>query len=192
MLKHIIIIVLLIISNALGAGSSHGGSWIEDWLYPDTGLFFWAVITFFIVFVILRWKAWGPLMTALDAREQQIKESLNKAEKIIEDQEKSAQDNEAILNKAREEAKNIVLQAKEAGDQLKQKFENEGQAKYEELVANASEQINTEKQNALNDIRKMVVDIAFDASEKIIKRNLNSEDNKKIIDETVDRFQNKN
>ena len=38
----------------------------------------------------------------------------------------------------------------------------------------------------------MVVDIAFDASEKIIKRNLNSEDNKKIIDETVDRFQNKN
>ena len=115
-----------------------------------------------------------------------------KAEKIIEDQEKSAQDNEAILNKAREEAKNIVLQAKEAGDQLKQKFENEGQAKYEELVANASDQIQTEKQNALNDIRKMVVDIAFDASEKIIKRNLNSEDNKKIIDETISSFQKKN
>jgi len=192
MLKHIIIIALLIISHAFGAESSHGGSWIEDWLYPDTGLFFWAVITFFIVFVILRWQAWGPLMAALDAREQQIKESLNKAEKIIEDQEKNAQENETILNKAREEAKNIVFQAKEAGDQLKQKFENEGQAKYKELVANASEQINTEKQNALNDIRKMVVDIAFDASEKIIKRNLNSEDNKKIIDETVNRFQNKN
>ena len=77
MLKHIIITALLIISNAFGAGSSHGGSWIEDWLYPDTGLFFWAVITFFIVFVILKWKAWGPLMAALDAREQQIKESVN-------------------------------------------------------------------------------------------------------------------
>ena len=75
MLKHIIIIALFIISHAFGAESSHGGSWIEDWLYPDTGLFFWAVITFFIVFVILRWKAWGPLMAALDAREQQIKES---------------------------------------------------------------------------------------------------------------------
>ena len=38
----------------------------------------------------------------------------------------------------------------------------------------------------------MVAEIALEASEKIIKRNLNSEDNKKIIDETVNSFQEKN
>jgi len=184
-----LIVLSLLINLLFSAG---GGSWIEDWLYPDTGLFFWAVITFLIVFVILRWKAWGPLMDALDAREKQIQESLNKAEKMIQEQESSAQENEAILVKAREEAKNIVTQAKEAGDKLKHKFEEDGRAKYEELVENASEQIHAEKQKALSDIKNMVAEIALDASEKIIKRNLNSEDNKKIIDETVSSFQEKN
>ena len=93
---------------------------------------------------------------------------------------------------AREEAKNIVTQAKEAGDKLKHKFEEDGRTKYEELVGNASEQIHAEKQKALNDIKNMVAKIALDASEKIIKRNLDSEDNKKIIDETVRSFQEKN
>ena len=185
-----LIVLSLLINLLFSAGE--GGSWIEDWLYPDTGLFFWAVITFLIVFVILRWKAWGPLMDALDAREKQIQESLNKAEKMIQEQESSAQENEAILVKAREEAKNIVTQAKEVGDKLKHKFEEDGRAKYEELVENASEQIHAEKQKALSDIKNMVAKIALDASEKIIKRNLNSEDNKKIIDETVSSFQEKN
>ena len=185
------LIVLSLLSNFLFSAGS-GGSWIEDWLYPDTGLFFWAVITFLIVFVILRWKAWGPLMDALDAREKQIQESLNQAEKMIQEQENSAQENEAILVKAREEAKNIVTQAKDAGDKLKHKFEEDGRTKYEELVENASEQIHAEKQKALNDIKNMVAKIALDASEKIIKRNLDSEDNKKIIDETVRSFQEKN
>ena len=38
----------------------------------------------------------------------------------------------------------------------------------------------------------MVVEIALDASEKIIKRNLNNEDNKNIIEKTVKSFQEKN
>ncbi len=185
------LIVLSLSISLLFSGGS-GGSWIEDWLYPDTGLFFWAIITFLIVFVILRWKAWGPLMDVLDAREKQIQDSLNKAEKMIQEQENSAQENETILAKAREEAKHIVAQAKEAGDKLKYKFEEDGRTKYDELVQNASEKINAEKQKALNDIKNMVAEIAIEASEKIIKRNLNSEDNKKIIDDTVSSFQEKN
>ena len=189
-MRNNILCFLFLTSSLFSSGS--GGSWIDDWLYPDTGLFFWSVITFLIVFVILRWKAWGPLMQALDDREAQIKDSLNKAEKMIQEQESSAEENEALLAKAREEAKNIVGQAKEVGDKLKHKFEEDGRIKYEELVESASEQINAEKQKALSDIKNIVAEIALEASEKIIKRNLNSEDNKKIIDETVSSFQEKN
>ena len=185
------IILLTIPYSYLFSGGGHGGSWLEDWLYPDTGLFFWAVITFLLVFVILRWKAWGPLMEALDQRALQIKNSLNKAEQMIQEQEKSAQENEAILVQAREEAQTIITQAKEVGDKLKIKLENDGQAKYDSLLHNAKEQINIEKQKALSDIKSMVVDIAISASEKIVKRNLNDDDNQKMIEETVDQFQQK-
>ena len=127
-------------------------------------------------------------------RKEQARQAIivNENESMIQEQENSAQENEAILAQAREEAKNIIVQAKEAGDKLKYKFEEDGRTKYDELVQNASEQINAEKQKALNDIKNMVAEIALEASEKIIKRNLNSEDNKKIIDETVNSFQEKN
>ena len=186
------IILSTISFSYLFSSGGDEGSWLEDWLYPDTGLFFWAVVTFLLVFVVLRWKAWGPLMEALDQRELQIKNSLNKAEQMIQDQEKSAQDNEAILVKAREEAQIIVSKAKEAGDKLKIKLEHDGQTKYDSLLDNAKEQINIEKQKALSDIKSMVVDIAISASEKVIKRNLNDDDNKKMIEKTVDQFQQKN
>jgi len=131
-------------------------------------------------------------MEALDVRAQQIEKSLNQAEKIIADQAQSAKDNEKILAEAREEASQIIAEAKDAGENLKNKLSEEGQEKYDALISNAKADIESAKDQALNDIKTMVVEIALDASEKIIKRNLNNEDNKNIIEKTVKSFQEKN
>ncbi len=187
-LKYFIYIISL---NCLFAGDG-GGSWINDWLMPNTGLTLWTIVTFLLLLVVLRWKAWGPLMDALDGRSQQIEESLSKAEKIIEDQAQNAKDNEKILDKAREEANKIIADSKEAGENLKNKLTKEGQEQYDTLLSKATNDIDAAKNQALSDIKSMVTSIALDASEKIIKRNLNNEDNKKIIDETVKSFQQKN
>jgi len=172
--------------------ASDDGGFFEQWFMPDTALFIWSVITFLIVLGILRWKAWGPLMDTLDARAKQIEESLSKAEIVATKAKEQAKENEKILVMAREEASNIIATAKEVGERLKQKLEKEGQAKYESLIASATTDIEVAKNKALNDIRTMVVDLALEASEKIIKRNLNNEDNKTIIEETVKSFQQKN
>ena len=190
MINKIILFVTTI--NCLWSSSGNNeGTWFDDWLYPDTGLYIWSVITFLIVCAILSWKAWRPLMHALDERESQIRESLDKAEKIVKDQEKSSQENEALFNKAREEAKELIAQAKVAGEKLQLKLEKDGHEKYENLVTSATDKIESEKNKALNDIKKMVVEVAIEASEKIVKRNLNDDDNKRMVEETVDSFQNK-
>ena len=98
----------------------------------------------------------------------------------------------SILDKAREEASQIIAEAKDAGENLKNKLSEEGQEKYETLISNAKADIESAKDQALNDIKTMVVEIALEASEKIIKRNLNNEDNKNIIEKTVKSFQEKN
>ena len=166
--------------------------WFNEWFLPDPGLFIWTVITFLIVLVILRWKAWGPLMEALDARAKQIEESLSKAEKVTAEAEQQASKNEEILNTARKEAQDIVTQARAAGDKLKHKLEEDGKEQYNGMLGKAKEQINAEKQKALNEIKTTVVDLAIKASEKVIKRNLNNEDNKKLVEQTVDEFKQAN
>ena len=117
---------------------------------------------------------------------------MTKAEKIIEDQAQNARDNEKILDQARGEANKIIADSKEAGENLKNKLTKEGQEQYDALLSKATNDIDAAKNQALSDIKGMVTSIALDASEKIIKRNLNNEDNKKIIDETVKTFQQKN
>ena len=177
--------------NILIAGEG-GGSWINDWLMPNTGLTLWTIVTFLLLLLILRWKAWGPLMDVLDARSKQIEESLSKAEKVTAEAEQQAEKNEAILQKARKEAQKIVTKAREAGDKLKHKLEKDGKDQYDNMLGKAKDQINAEKQKAMNEIKSTVVDIAIQASEKVIKRNLNNEDNKKMIEQTVDEFKQAN
>ena len=142
-----------------------------------------------VLLAVLKWKAWGPLMAALDARAEKINESLSKAEKVTADAEQQAEKNEEILNAARKEAQEIVSKARDAGDKLKNKLETDGKDQYNSMLENAKEQIDAEKQKALSEIKNTVVDIALKASEKVIKRNLNNEDNKKMIKDTVDEFQ---
>ena len=174
------------------AGGDGGGSWINDWLMPNTGLTLWTIATFLVLLVVLKWKAWGPLMDALDARSKQIEESLSKAEKVTAEAEEQAAKNEEILQAARKEAQNIVAQAREAGDKLKHKMEADGKEQYDGMVEKAKEQIDMEKQKALSEIKTTVVDIALKASEKVVKRNLTNEDNKKIVEQTVEEFKQAN
>jgi len=179
---------LCILGSSIFAGEVEKTTWFEAWLMPSSGLFIWAVITFLLVLAVLRWKAWGPLMDALEAREKQINDALNAAQSAKEEAAQVVSDNEGVLNKARKEAQEIVANAREAGDKLKHKLESDGQEKYENMLSDAKEQIEVEKQKALSEIKQMVVDVAIDASEKVIKRNLNNDDNKKMIEDTVDKF----
>jgi len=190
-MKNIKSIFFLLLFSFSFCGST-GGGWLDRWLTVETGLILWTITTFLVLLLVLRWKAWGPLMTAMDLRAQQISDSLSKAEKVTADAELQAAKNEEILNAARKEAQDIVASAREAGDKLKNKLEEDGKEQYDSMLGKAKEQIETEKQKALNEIKTTVVDIALKASEKVIKRNLNNEDNKKLVEQTVDEFKQAN
>ena len=56
------------------------------------------------------------------------------------------------------------------------------------MLEKAQEQINAEKDQALSDIKQVVVDLTINASEKIIKKNLGSDDNKKMIEDAVEKL----
>ena len=89
-------------------------------------------------------------------------------------------------------SQDIVTKAREAGDKLKHKLEKDGKDQYDNMLNKAKGQINAEKQKALNEIKNTVVEIALQASEKVIKRNLNDADNQKMIEETVEKFKQAN
>ena len=179
-------LILLSCTSFMYAGS--GGGWLDKWLTIDMGLLLWTILTFMVLLIVLKWQAWGPLMTALNNREEQISEALSAAKTAKEEAEKVASVNEDVLNKARKEAQDIVSQAREAGEKLKTKLEQDGQVKHTDMLEKAQEQINAEKNRALSEIKQVIVSLTINASEKIIKKNLSSDDNKKMIEDTVEKL----
>ena len=172
-----------------GSGQSdvtHGGGWMEKWLSFDPGLFMWTIVTFFIVLMLLKWKAWGPLMSVLDKRAEDIKNALSAADRAKEDAEKASQDYEKLVQKAHIEGQQIISDSKAAGEKVKNDIESVARENAEKMIGKAKTQIEAESQKALQEIKSSVVDLSIEAAEKIIEKNLDSEDNRKLVEKTLD------
>ena len=177
----------LIASEGTSHGNSApGGGWMEKWLSFDPGLFMWTIVTFLIVLAILKWKAWGPLMNALDKRAEEIKNALSAADRAKEDAEKASQDYEKLVQKAHIEAKLIIADSKAAGEKVKNDIEAVARENAEKMIGKAKTQIEAESQKAIQGIKSSVIDLSIEAAEKIIEKNLDSEDNRKLVDQTLD------
>ena len=128
------------------ADSVHEGGWMEKWLSFDPGLFMWTIVTFFIVLAILKWKAWGPLIDALDKREEDIRNALSSAEKAKEEAGKVAEDYEEMIRKAQAEAQKIVAESKAAGERVREEIKVTAEKEAGDILEKAQHQIQTEKE----------------------------------------------
>ena len=164
----------------------HGGGWMEKWLSFDPGLFMWTIVTFFIVLAILKWKAWGPLMDALDKREEDIRNALSSAEKAKEEAGKVAEDYEEMIRKAQSEAQKIVAESKATGDRVREEIKETAEKEAREILDKAQVQIESEKEKAVQEIKSVIVDFSLQAASKVIEKNLESEDNRRIINDTIE------
>ena len=172
-----------------GSGQSnaaHGGGWMEKWLSFDPGLFMWTIVTFFIVLMLLKWKAWGPLMSVLDKRAEDIKNALAAADRAKEDAEKASQDYEKLVQKAHIEAQQIIADSKATGEKVKNDIESVARENAEKMIGKAKTQIKAESQKAIQEIKSSIVELSIEAAKKIIEKNLDSEDNRKLVNQTLD------
>ena len=165
--------------------SVHEGGWMEKWLSFDPGVFMWTIVTFFIVLVILKWKAWGPLIDALDKREEDIRNALSSAEKAKEEAGKVAEDYEEMIRKAQAEAQKIVAESKAVGEKVREEIKVTAEKEAGDILEKAQHQIQTEKEKAVQEIRDSVVEFSLQAATKVIEKNVDSEDNRRLIKETV-------
>ena len=130
-------------------------------LTPDSGLLFWMVIVFGIVFVILAKYGFPVITRMVDERKQYIDKSLLAAREANEQLANIKADSEMILAKAHEEGQKLLDEAKK--------------------------QIQAEKDSAISDIRRQVAVLSVDIAEKVLRKNLDDEkEQMEMIDRLLD------
>jgi F-type H+-transporting ATPase subunit b len=150
---------------------------------PAIGTIFWSVVIFLLFFFLLAKFAWKPVLSAIKAREEMIKDSLVSAEKAREEMKRLQSDNEAILRKAREERETILKEARDVRDKLISEAKGQAAQEAEKLVEKARVGIESEKRKALSEIHEQVANLSVEIASKLIGEKLSmSGEQAKLID----------
>jgi F-type H+-transporting ATPase subunit b len=160
----------------------NGGSLID--VVP--GLMIWTVVTFLIVLFVLRRLAFGRIQGLIDARRDRIREALDEADKARhearelreltkKEREEAKGERERILEDTRRQAQRQIEQARERADQdLKERLEKNRQ------------EIEAENIKLREQIRRDVVELTLLAAEKVTGKILDEDDQRRLIDETIE------
>ncbi|MCU0471852.1 MAG: F0F1 ATP synthase subunit B [Bacteroidales bacterium] len=146
------------------------------------GTIFWAVLIFFLFFLLLKKFAWKPILSAVNARDEMIKGSLASAEKAREEMLKLQSDNEAILKKAREEREFILKEGRDVRDKLIAEAKGKATEEAEKIVEKAKTLIEREKSKALSEIHEQVASLSIDIASKLLGEKLaRTDEQEKLI-----------
>jgi len=146
-----------------------------DLLIPSTGLLFWMSLTFLIVFLLL-WKFGFPvIVNMVNERKKFIDESLQKAHEANEKLANLKEEGESILQEARAQQAQILKEAAQTRDSIVEKAQVKAREEGSRLISDAKAEIETEKAQAISDIRSQVAALSVEIAEKILKEKLGSD-----------------
>jgi len=150
-------------------------------ILPDTGLVIWMSITFLIVLFILKKFAWKPILKGIHDRESSIENALKAAENAKAEVANLKAENERILADARAERDNMIREARELRESMISEAKNKAKSEGDKMLAAARESIHNEKMAAITDLKNQVAQLSIDIAEKIIARELSSENKQKEL-----------
>jgi F-type H+-transporting ATPase subunit b len=179
MLDHLVIAAAAVGEEGAEEG---GGSFLVT---PDIGLMIWTLVVFILSMIILAKLAFPRIADALDRRQRAIEESIDNAERVRVEADQLIAEYRERLSEARAQADEIVARARRTGEQSEAQAVAEARRKHDELLEQTRREIQIETQRAIHEIRSEVADMTVRATEKVTRKSLTEDDQRRLVDEAL-------
>ncbi len=158
-----------------------------DLLIPSSGLLFWMSLTFLVVLCIL-WKFGFPvIVNMVNERKAFIDDSLQKAREANERLANIQKEGESILQEAREKQSLILKEAAATRDSIVENAQQKAREEGVRMIEDARNEIESEKQAAISEIRNQVAELSVLIAEKVVRKNLSDDKAQmELIDRVLD------
>ena len=156
---------------------------------PDPGLYIWTIVTFLILLVLLAKFAWGPLLEALEKRQDVIRKSLDDARQAREELTQVKTEAQRLLAEARTEAGEIVSRTRSESARFADEMKVKARADADALVKGAEREIEMQAARAVETIRRETVELSVAIASKILRREVSKEDNERLMQDTLKELQ---
>ena len=144
------------------------------------------IVNVVILLGLLYLVAYKPVMRMLDERSRRVKESMEQTDAIKEQAARAEEEVKKQLEAASREGQERIAQAIQIGEDVKQKAQQEARQEAETLISRGRTEIQRERDEAIDELRKEVADLTILAAGKVIERSLDKKAHRELIDKVLE------
>jgi F-type H+-transporting ATPase subunit b len=158
------------------------GSWL---ITPNVGIMFWTLVVFGVSLFVLNKAVFPRIRDALDARQRTIEESIDTAAQLKTQADEVLADYKERLKEARVQAEGILERARATAEAAQKRAIDEAKEKREELLEQTRRDVEAETRRAISEIRSEVANMTILATEKVTRKHLTDDDQKRLVEEAL-------
>jgi F-type H+-transporting ATPase subunit b len=181
MRRLIITLALLLGTAAPLLAQEHAAEVKPGLLTPNLGLSFWTILIFLVVLGILAKFAYPKILGAVEAREAHIRDLTEGAERDRAEAAALAEEQRRLVEETRARVQEALNESRSTAERMRAEILDQARREHEELLGRARADISAERASMEAAVRADAVDVAIAAAEKLVQRNLNSDDNRRLV-----------
>lgn len=144
------------------------------------------ILNIVILFLIVKALVYKPVRKFLDDRRAKVNEETSKAQKILDQANEILKSKDTIIEESR---KNAEIEAQKTFEEAKNNADfiiAEAKKNAKIIEEKSAEEIKSQKENMIHSSKNEIAELAVNIAEKILERETNEEDTKRIINEFFD------
>ncbi len=149
----------------------------------------WVVIIFIVLLMVLYPTAWKNVLAGLKAREQRIRQDIADAEAARKKAAETLEQYNKQLATAEQQVRDILAKASADAEKIATSLKMQAQQEAEEIKERANRDIDAARKSALNDIYAQAAELSTNIASKILRRNLNPDDQRDLVNSSLEQLQ---
>jgi F-type H+-transporting ATPase subunit b len=194
--KFLFILALMIFSAPLLMAQDENAPASLKQLVPEHGGWSQAVVTaawtiaiFVIMLIILYPTAWKNVLAGLKAREARIRKDISDAEAASAKAEVTLKEYTARLATAEKQVQDMLAKAVQQAEAAAAQIKAQTQKENDEARQRTQRELESATRQAVTDFKDRAADISTSIAEKIIRRNLNADDQRELVNRSLEQLQ---
>jgi len=149
------------------------------------GLMIWTLVAFAVTFFVLRRYAFGPIQKIIDERRDRIENAIAEADNARDEARDLLEQHRALIGRAKSESAEILAEARKVSDAQLARVREEAEEERQRRLEDTRKQIDAETARAIDQIRSEVADLTIEATQRVVGKVLDAEDQRRLIDEAI-------
>lgn len=178
---------MLVSTILLAVAESDASEETVNPILPVREEIFWGIVTFAVLWLVLRYVVLPPVLKAMSDREEGIRVARVEAESAVTDAGEARSAYERRIAEARAEANAVITAAREEAEGYRSQRLAETNAEIARLREQAGAQVAQAKAQAVAQLRTQVAGVAVAAASRVMQKDLSLDAELQVIEDYVNR-----